>query len=296
MEISWIEDNELNSDWIKTLSWDLPVFVEPFLATIGGVEKLDAFMKLPAAEAMPASLRGELLNHEIVQKHLAGRHDQSTHGHGEHHESSSNFKTTPTPDSELGLDNFRLSEYNDLPAPNLNSERATIGIEYYKSDGYREIQNYLRYADMTDASLDITEAARQTYNFDSAFSGNYTPYDTIVTRGQDFGGFFADEQTVLQSIGRSFIEKGYTSTAAMTHNGTAIENRFLDDKPINMTIYVPDGRRGTTLQGFEDSYNHNSAGEAEFVLAKGTTYQVMDAWKDTKTGKLQIKMLVTGQN
>lgn len=50
------EDNE-SADWIKTLSWDLPTDPDDFLYAIGGRAKLDHFMTLPAAKAMPTDLK-----------------------------------------------------------------------------------------------------------------------------------------------------------------------------------------------------------------------------------------------
>jgi len=75
-----IEDNDLTADWIKTLSWDLPTDSHKFLAVIGGMDKLDHFMTLPAATKMPDSLKVQLFG--IMHKHLMGQHDQSTHGRG----------------------------------------------------------------------------------------------------------------------------------------------------------------------------------------------------------------------
>ncbi len=46
-----------NADWTKTLSWDLPTEKDEFLVAIGGEKELAAFMKRPAAKAMPATLR-----------------------------------------------------------------------------------------------------------------------------------------------------------------------------------------------------------------------------------------------
>jgi putative metallohydrolase (TIGR04338 family) len=70
-----------SSDWIKTRSWDLPTDPEAFLNAIGGVTELEKFMHLPSAKAMPNDLKVALSGLDVT-KHLAGRHDQSTHGNG----------------------------------------------------------------------------------------------------------------------------------------------------------------------------------------------------------------------
>ena len=206
-----------------------------------------------------------------------------------------NFKTSETLDAELGLENFQKSEYQYLPEANLKDELAEPAIEYYKTDGYKDIQDYLRFGDMTDVTLDNTPAANNAYGLNRAMTGQETNFDTIVTRGQDFGGFFQDEQTVLNSIGTEFTEKGFTSTSAFFHEGTPIVNEFLADKKINISIYVPRFTKGITIEKFETGYNVNAVGEAEFILGKGTDYKVVDAWKDADTGKLNVKLLIVGQ-
>lgn len=60
MDFIWSESNEEDSDWIKSLSWDLPTDAKSFINFIGE-EKLENFMNLPAAKAMPNSLRKELI-------------------------------------------------------------------------------------------------------------------------------------------------------------------------------------------------------------------------------------------
>lgn len=54
------DDDPLDADWIKTLSWDLPTDLPAFLRVIGGRRRLKHFMTLPAARAMPFQLRQAL--------------------------------------------------------------------------------------------------------------------------------------------------------------------------------------------------------------------------------------------
>jgi hypothetical protein len=77
--ITFYESSDETADWIKTLHWDLPTTPEGFLWAIGGVDKLDHFMTLPAAQAMPDDLKVAISGLDLT-KHLAGKHDQSTHG------------------------------------------------------------------------------------------------------------------------------------------------------------------------------------------------------------------------
>jgi hypothetical protein len=68
-EIFWSETNNEDADWLKGSTWDLPTKPQEFLRSLGGIT-LGQFMKLPAAKAMPDSLREELLKlgHSEVEK------------------------------------------------------------------------------------------------------------------------------------------------------------------------------------------------------------------------------------
>lgn len=68
-EFFWVEDNNDDADWLKGSSWDLPTEPQEFLRSLGGIT-LKHFMELPAAKAMPDSLRAELLKlgHLEVEK------------------------------------------------------------------------------------------------------------------------------------------------------------------------------------------------------------------------------------
>jgi hypothetical protein len=60
-EIIWTEDSNENADWIKSGAWDLPREASEFLRSLGPIT-LEHFMELPAAKAMPATLREELID------------------------------------------------------------------------------------------------------------------------------------------------------------------------------------------------------------------------------------------
>jgi hypothetical protein len=55
-----LDDSDLNADWIKSRTWDLPTSLVEFLNLVG-VDKLDHFLTLPAAKPMPEELRAEVL-------------------------------------------------------------------------------------------------------------------------------------------------------------------------------------------------------------------------------------------
>ena len=51
-----IDDNDGNSDWIKTVGWDLPINVDNFLKMFADREQLSNFMSKPTAEGMPEEM------------------------------------------------------------------------------------------------------------------------------------------------------------------------------------------------------------------------------------------------
>jgi len=75
-----VDDSLINSDWIKSASWDLPLEPKAFLIAIGG--NWENFQHLPAFRSMPESLKiavNSYLQFDL-SKHLTGQHDQSSHG------------------------------------------------------------------------------------------------------------------------------------------------------------------------------------------------------------------------
>ena len=55
-----LDDSDLNADWIKSRTWDLPTSLAGFLDAVG-VDRLDHFLTLPAAKPMPEELRAEVI-------------------------------------------------------------------------------------------------------------------------------------------------------------------------------------------------------------------------------------------
>ena len=58
--ITNIDSTESNSDWVKSLSWDLPNTAENLIKAIGGPDKWEHFQTLPAFLAMPEKLKSEV--------------------------------------------------------------------------------------------------------------------------------------------------------------------------------------------------------------------------------------------
>lgn len=94
-----VDNSLINSDWIKTASWDLPLEPKAFLIAIGG--NWEKFQHLPAFQKMPESLKTAVNNYlqNDVAKHLAGQHDQSTHGNWAGHSGAKSDYAYPVADA-----------------------------------------------------------------------------------------------------------------------------------------------------------------------------------------------------
>ncbi len=58
-----------HADWLRGLSWGLPVNVDELLGVIGSTKAdVQKFMKLPAARAMPVEVRRELVKRKLIPK------------------------------------------------------------------------------------------------------------------------------------------------------------------------------------------------------------------------------------
>jgi hypothetical protein len=283
-----IESNDLYADWIKTLSWDLPTDVESFLLVIGGMQQLDHFMTLPAAQAMPDDLK-VALNGIPFFKHLAGRHDQSTHAGGRARAASGSEKKPASrrmnavdssfdrlPISESTPENSALSLY----ARNENSKAINSRLyqwggaepqpmpEYFKNvykEGAQE-----RWDEKEELELkpirDITAIIESSPPLDEDLvflrrtSGSELPEGAIRTTAESLQAL---EGTILEN-------KGFTST-------TSVFAKQGDSKPyihefaqedssytISYRISAPKGTKG--VRGSEI--------ENEFILQRGTKFLV----------------------
>jgi hypothetical protein len=55
-----VDFSERESDWVKSLSWDLPNTAETLIKAIGGPDKWEKFKTLPAFIPMPEKLKTEV--------------------------------------------------------------------------------------------------------------------------------------------------------------------------------------------------------------------------------------------
>ena len=55
-----VDSNERESDWVKSLSWDLPNTAENLIKAIGGLDNWEKFKTLPAFIPMPEKLKTEV--------------------------------------------------------------------------------------------------------------------------------------------------------------------------------------------------------------------------------------------
>jgi hypothetical protein len=124
-----------NADWIKTLSWDLPTEIDSFWKIIGEDPAAGwaHFQTLPAFEPMPQDLRVEVerrLSIEGLTEHLAGKHDQKTHGKGGGAAPTSNVPPKAGPAATAAFVNSQSARFH--------AEGGTIEAFTGKTDLYKE--------------------------------------------------------------------------------------------------------------------------------------------------------------
>lgn len=277
-----IDSSIFLTDWLKPNSWDLPTDVQGFLNAIGGIEKLDHFMELPAAEAMPASLRGELLNVEVseyVAKHLAGKHDQSSHAGGK------GSKTSPAP-----LNFQREKGFTSETTP---AEWSQSLSKYTDGSGtYGDINGWLRegemYADQfrwwnKDKQIEIENHITNLDNLIDAAPR----LDAETTTYRGISGEAAYEFQILE-VGDSFTEAGFVSTSWDKN----VASRFASsDDGVMLKIISPKGTSGIATEGFMFDTSKQNATEKEWLLPRGTTFDVIAVDDNSLTVQVNNEVL-----
>lgn len=275
------------TDWLRATTWDLPTDPEAFIRMIGGVDKLDHFMTMPSAKAMPNDLKVALSGLDVT-KHLAGKHDQSSHAGGKGGVSTA-LKSKP-------------SSFNKLPKSKYNATNSVLMI-YAGNEKSREINRSLHEGlplqvrpmpdevkpYMSPAKWQASEEQRikRVQQMDLVIKQS-PPLDENIelvryTLGQELEEFLtSDPQTMQSLVGQIIENKGYTSTSTIytkegdtkryVHNfgKKGFEETGLD-KPewhnrmkVKYKIVAPAGTKG--VRGAPE--------ENEFILGRSTKFMV----------------------
>lgn len=181
------------------------------------------------------------------------------------------FDNTDLSEAEGGIHNNPESQYGkDTPSPaktlseqpgasalNLTPEEK-VAIKSYTGDGYRAMNKALR----TGNSTDVINA--KINNLDKAFLKTPELDHTITTyRGIDDSAAEKLMGPVGSSVGKTFVDPGYGSTATYPDKAFGYQTRISVTIPPGAHVLRPDGQ-GT----FGDK-------ESELLLPRGSKFKVM---------------------
>jgi hypothetical protein len=198
-----------------------------------------------------------------IEKHMAGKHDQSTHGNGVSH-------THPEVTVKPSKREYKDSDYSKLQKlPRSNPELKAAEDEYINSSYY--INNQLRYGAAEGASAATTEKNKNAAQvLEQGIRSVETTEDMIVQRGVSWDTFGVEhewgnpsnEDDVKSLIGQAFADKGFLSCSTIFMDGKAIPKNQFQKRDVQMRISVPKGTKGAAL---------NENWEYEFLMPPNTT-------------------------
>jgi hypothetical protein len=218
---------------------------------------------------------------EPIKKHLAGQHDQSSHG------------------SWATANGYKLASTDDLPSLDSANYDSTVrnARDNYVGFGYTWMNAYLRDGYIEDTvkiimsdEISKDEAIAQIDSLKSALYESQTTQDLTVTRwtrtGESILGEKISETSNLESlIGKTYNAKGFTSTSAPSSLHSSVNDSYKSTSKVLVNIHMPAGTYGATVGNDKES---------EFILAPDTFFVVMGA-NDLGEGRISLDLLVTGQ-
>lgn len=250
-----------NADWIKTQHWEFSTDVQTFLWQIGGVENLQHFFTLPAAEAMPDSLRLDLAMktdlHVKIPAKLKYSPDQPRDERGRFGSGGGTATATPTPMTDKEF--FGIWRSNHIPGTGYGPETDAIrgphaadsaAVLEYTGQGYYRINGGLR----ADAWADPS-SVEEIKKLDDWTHSDTLDRPTLLYRT----GSNQTDQQVPTTIGTQFTDKGFVSTSATA----AFEPSEISHEQ-GIVIEAPQGT----------PFGTGTFGEREVILPRDSTFEV----------------------
>jgi len=274
--IIWVEDNIRDADWIKTLSWDLPTNVDAFIRFVGE-DGVNDFMHLPAAEAMPESLKNALANkgYSIVQKYAEGQ-PRDNHGRFASGGSTMSYEEMVAYQKDYGskigqinFGNYNQNGYNLPPVDVLHN---------YIANGYRSMNDRLRNGYPPDKSWTDKPIQDNINDMTKIIDlAPAIPVNNVVYRGM--AGSVADKIKGM-NVGESWVDKGFVSTSVEDIVAHDFNESEIGNEGILLKIKCPPNTKGIFMESvfsFEGDWN-----EKEYVLQRGSKFTVTNK-STTKT-------------
>lgn len=174
-----------------------------------------------------------------VHKHLAGQHDQSSHGHP----SIGAIPSSPT---------FKNTGYNDLESLKPKDPAVWESINWYVNGGSSLINGSLRGEKVSPSYLDEMELHKKV--FEDAIAANTATEDFTVHRWLTPEGFGMESSELESLIGKTYSDKGFMSTATMLDkNGDSTFSNWANGSSysVHMNISVPKGTHAMRINPME---------------------------------------------
>lgn len=198
-----------------------------------------------------------------LTKHLAGRHDQSTHGHGASH---THPEASSTPTKRI----YKNSDWSQLKGlPSGNPELDKIAGNYIgSSDNINEVlrtgslKNY-GVTTITEHPKEVVDKYReQARILEEGVRSVEVSEDMMVQRGVEWDTFGVeheygnpkDENDAKALIGTTYADKGFVSCSTMLDNGKPVPMTQFQKRSVQLRISVPKGTKGVALNQWEKEF------------------------------------------
>lgn len=172
-------------------------------------------------------------------KHLAGQHDQSSHGHP---------SISAIPDKPV----FKNTSYNDLEYLKPKDPAVWESINWYVNGGSSLINGSLRGEKVSPSYLAEVELHKKV--FEDAIAANTVTEDFTVNRWLTPEGFGMESSELESLIGKTYSDKGFMSTATMLDkNGDSTFSNWANNSSysVHMNISVPKGTHAMRINPME---------------------------------------------
>lgn len=185
----------------------------------------------------------------LLSKHLAGKHDQSSHagGRGKSNAASIGSLVGKSATSPVNL-----------------SERETEALSaYVNSWMHAEVNSYLRDGEKWLAPHELERAKAMDKDLSEAISRSELLQDTELVRGINIQSFPDD---IMGMAGKTYVDKGFMSTTKSVYENDAFTGG------VKINILAP---KGTKALDVTQVFNTRlSSFDQEVLLQKGMKYKV----------------------
>jgi len=229
-----------------------------------------------------------------IVKHMAGKHDQRSHGGG-------GTKGPSSTQSKAPSTKYAAADYADVMDLLPDYDELDDALISYSGENYRKMNDYLRNgAPLSDKlkgqveliqdelsrtslpkPMEFTRGQSQLNGFDVARDANGT---LVLEKFEWQTGQDNPTMSIESLVGQKWESKGFLSTSAQSYQGQDVSGAGFKAHPIQMRILAPQGTKGAGI----------SSQEFEYLLPSGTEFQIVGAAE--VNGQVELTMEVTNQN